>query len=88
MGLIGDFRHLGKVLLVIVIVGVLGVYLIKRVWISKKVEQAQPERLQEIELAAIEGLKEFSEDIQEKIHLKSPRRREDSHSKQRGGKNS
>lgn len=88
MGLIGDFRHLGKVLLVIVIVGVLGVYLIKRLWISKKVEQVEPERLQKIELAAIEGLKEFSEEIQEKIHLKSPRRRKDSHSKKGGGENS
>ncbi len=71
MGLIGDFRHVGKVLLVIVVAGVLGFYLIKRLWLSKKVEEAQPERLSEIEHAAIEGIKE----IQEKIHLKSSRRR-------------
>ena len=58
MGLIGDFRHVGKILLVIVVAGVLGFYLIKRLWLSKKVEEAQPERLQEIEQAAIEGIKE------------------------------
>jgi membrane protein DedA with SNARE-associated domain len=83
MGLIGDFRHVGKILLVIVIAGVLGFYLIKRLWLSKKVEEAQPERLQEIEQAAIEGIRELSGEIQEKIHLKSARRRESSSSKKR-----
>src|SRR5258707_8026889 len=58
MGLIGDFRHVGKILLVIVVAGVLGFYLIKRLWLSKKVEEAQPERLQEIGQAAIEGIKD------------------------------
>lgn len=89
MGLIGDFRRLGKILLVIVIVGVVGVYLVKRTWLSKKVEEAEPERLQEIEHAAIEGLREFKEELQEKIHLKSSRRRKDSSSdnktRRRGG---
>ena len=70
IGLIGDFRHVGKVLLVIVIVGVMGVYLIKRLWISKKVEAVVPERLQEIEHAAIDSLKELKEEIRERIHLK------------------
>ena len=70
IGLIGDFRHVGKVLLVIVIVGVMGVYLIKRLWLSKKVEAGVPERLQEIEQAAIDGLKELKEEIRERIHLK------------------
>ena len=70
VGLIGDFRHLGKILLVIVVIGVAGVYLIKRTWISKKVEEAVPERLHEIEHAALEGLKELKEEIREKIHLK------------------
>jgi len=69
MGLIGDFRHVGKILLVIVIVGVIGFYLIKRMWLSKKVEQVAPE-LQEIEHATIEGFKELKEEIREKIHLK------------------
>src|SRR6266849_8817742 len=70
VGLIGDFRHVGKILLGIVIGGVLGFYLLKRMWISKKVEEAVPERLQEIEQAAIGTLKEFKEEIREKIHLK------------------
>src|ERR1700694_1041361 len=83
MGLIGDFRHVGKILLVIVVGGVLGFYLVKRLWLSKKVEEVEPERLQEIEHAAIEGIKELSEEIQEKIHLKKPRRREKSHSSKR-----
>ena len=83
MGLIGDFRHVGKILLVIVVAGVLGVYLVKRLWVSKKVEEAQPERLQEIEHAAIEGIKELSGEIQEKIHLKSAHRREKSSSSKR-----
>jgi membrane-associated protein len=83
MGLIGDFRHVGKILLVIVVAGVLGVYLVKRFWVSKKVEEAQPERLQEIEHAAIEGIKELSGEIQEKIHLKSAHRREKSGSSKR-----
>jgi membrane protein DedA with SNARE-associated domain len=68
--LIGDFRHLGKILLVIVLAGVAAVYLIKRTWLSKKVEEAAPGRLQEIEHAAISGLKELKEEIIEKIHLK------------------
>jgi len=70
MGLIGDFRHVGKILLVIVVGGVVGFYLIKRIWLSKKVEEVAPERLQEIEQAALEGLKELKEEIRGKIHLK------------------
>lgn len=80
MRLIGDFRHVGKILLVIVVAGVLGFYLIKRLWLSKKVEEAEPERLQEIEHAALEGIKELSGELQEKIHLKPARRRESSSS--------
>jgi hypothetical protein len=51
-------------------VGILAFYLVKRLWVSKKVEEAEPEKLQEIEHAAIEGLKELKEEIREKIHLK------------------
>ena len=69
-GLIGDFRHVGKILLGIVIGGVVGFYFLKRMWISRKVEEATPERLQEIEKAAIGSLKELKEEIREKIHLK------------------
>ena len=70
MGLLGDFRRLGKALLVIVIVGILGFYLVRRVWLSKKVEEAEPEKLHEIEHAAIEVLKDLKDEIREKIHLK------------------
>src|SRR5437762_8888612 len=70
MGLIGDFRHVGKILLGILIGGIVVFYLIKRRWVSKRVEEAQPERIQEIEQKAIEGLKEFKDEIREKIHLK------------------
>ncbi len=76
MGLIGDFRHVGKILLGILIGGVVVFYLIKRRWVSKKVEAAKPEQLQKIEHAAIEGLKEIKDEIQEKIHFKKPRHRE------------
>lgn len=70
LGLIGDFRHVGKILLGILVGGVVIFYLIKRRWVSKRVEEAQPERLHEIEHAAIEGLKEFKDEIREKIHPK------------------
>src|SRR5215831_13514281 len=65
MGLIGDFRHVGKILLGILVGGIVVFYLIKRRWVTKKVEEVQPERLHEIEHAAIEGLKEFKDEIQE-----------------------
>ena len=70
IGLITDFRHVGKILLGLVAGGVVLFYLLKRRWISRKVEEVEPERLQEIENAAIEGLKDLKEEIREKIHLK------------------
>lgn len=76
MGLIGDFRHVGKILLGILVGGVIIFYLIKRRWVSRKVEAVEPERIQEIEHAALEGLKELKDDLQEKIYLKKPRPRE------------
>ena len=80
MGLIGDFRHVGKILLVIVIAGVMVFYLIKRLYISKKVEEVGPEKLHDIEQAAVGSLKDLKEEIQQKIHLK-PRRRKKHRSK-------
>src|ERR671916_101284 len=53
---IGDFERLGKFLLVFVILGVGGFYLIERYWLSPKVEEADPERVQELEHAAEEKL--------------------------------
>src|ERR1041385_2668242 len=65
MGLIGDFRHVGKILLGILIGGIVVVYLIKRRWVSKRVEDIQPERFQQIEHAAIESVKELKDEIKE-----------------------
>ncbi len=67
MGLIGDFQRLGKVLLVIVVLGIVGFYLIERFWLSPKMEKADPERLQELEHAAAEKLHDLREEIQEHI---------------------
>src|SRR4029078_12494555 len=74
MGLIGDFQRLGKVLLVIVIVGIVTFYLTERCWLSKKVEQANPERLQEFEHAASEKFQDLRQEFQEHIPLKRQRR--------------
>src|SRR5437762_2061410 len=54
MGLMGDFRRLGNLLLLIVVVGLLAVYLVKRYWVSKKVQEVEPDKLHRIEHAAIE----------------------------------
>ena len=73
MGLIGDFQRLGKVLLVIVVLGIVGFYLAERFWISRKVEEVNPERLQELEHAATEKLHDLREEIQEHIPFKQHR---------------
>ena len=75
MGLIGDFQRLGKVLLVIVIVGIAAFYLTERFWLSPKVEEADPERLQELEHAATEKLQDLKEEIQEHMPFKHHQRR-------------
>lgn len=74
---IGDFERLGKFLLVFVVLGVGGFYLIERYWLSPRVEEADPERVQEIEHAAGEKLKVIGEEIKElgeeiKEHLPHP----------------
>ena len=73
MGLIGDFQRLGKVLLVIVVVGIIAFYLTERVWLSRKVEEADPERFQELEHAATEKLQDLRQEYQEHIPFKQPR---------------
>jgi len=73
MGLIGDFQRVGKVLLVIVVLGIAGFYLAERFWISPKVEEADPERLQEFENAASEKLQDLRQEFQEHIPFKSQR---------------
>jgi membrane protein DedA with SNARE-associated domain len=74
MGLIGDFQRLGKVLLVIVLLGIVGFYLAERFWISRKVEEADPERLQELEHVASEKLQDLKQEFQEHIPFKQQRR--------------
>src|SRR5215467_6595171 len=76
MAFIGDFQRVGKVLLVIVILGVVGFYLAERFWISPKVEEASPERLQEFEHAATEKLQDLRQEVREHIPFKHPRRSE------------
>lgn len=70
IGIIGDFQRLGKVLLVIVIVGIVSVYLAERFWLSKKVEEADPEKLQELEHVAQEKLQDLRHEFQEHIPFK------------------
>src|SRR4026208_1239875 len=76
MGLIGDFQRLGKVLLVIVVLGSVGFYLAERFWLSRKVEEADPERLQELEHAATEKLQDLRQECREHIPFKPERRSE------------
>lgn len=78
IGLLGDFQRLGKVLLVIVVLGIAGFYLVERFWLSKKVEEADPERFQELEHAAQEKLQDLKEEIQEHIPFKAARHDEQS----------
>src|SRR5215203_771883 len=73
MRLIGDFQRLGKVLLVIVIVGIVGFYLTERFWLSHKVEEADPERIHEFEHAATEKLQDLRQEFQEHIPFKQHR---------------
>ena len=76
MRLIGDFQRLGKVLLIIVLLGVVAFYWIEKFWLSPKVEEANPERLQELEHAATEKLQDLRQEFQEHIPFKHQRRRE------------
>lgn len=76
IGIIGDFQRLGKVLLVIVVVGIAGFYLVERFWLSKKVEEADPERFQEFEHAAQEKLQDLKQELQEAIPFKPSRHEE------------
>lgn len=73
IGILGDFQRLGKVLLVIVVVGIAGFYLAERFWLSPKVEEADPERLQELEQVAQEKLQDLKQEFQEHIPFKQSR---------------
>src|SRR5882724_6601637 len=73
MGIIGDFQRLGKILLVIVVVGIVGFYLAERFWLSKKVEDVNPDLIQDFEQAAQEKVQELRERIP--FRPQHPRRR-------------
>jgi membrane protein DedA with SNARE-associated domain len=68
--LIGDFHQIGFVLLILVVLGIAGFYVAERFWLSKKVEEANPEMIQEFEHAAQEKLHELKEEIQERMQRK------------------
>ena len=74
IGLIGDFQRLGKVLLVIVVIGIVGFYLVERFWLSQRVERANPELLQELEHVAHEKLHDLKQEFQEHIPFTHGRR--------------
>jgi membrane protein DedA with SNARE-associated domain len=76
IGIIGDFQRLGKVLLVIVLVGIAGFYFAERFWLSPKVDEADPERLQGLEQAAQEKLQGLKQEFQEHIPFKQSRQAE------------
>lgn len=80
---IGDFQRLGKLLLVIVVGGIAAFYVAERYWLSPKVEEADPERVHELEHAAQEKLHELGAEIKE--HLPAPlARRKESKQKRAG----
>ena len=60
---IGDVQNITLYLLIILVVGVIGFYLVERFWLSKKVEHADPERLKEFEHAAQERLQEIKVEV-------------------------
>jgi hypothetical protein len=74
--LLGDFHRLGVVLLVLVAVFVIGFYLAERYWLSKKVEEADPETIHKLEQAAEEKIHEIKEEIQEHLPATLSRRKE------------
>ena len=76
MGLIGDFQRLGKVLLVIVIIGIAAFYLTERFWLSRKVEEADPERLQELEHAAQEKFQDLRQELGEHIPFRAEHKKQ------------
>ena len=47
--IIGDFQQIGIALFVIVVIGIIGFYLLETLWLSKKVEDADPETILKIE---------------------------------------
>lgn len=65
--IIGDFQQIGIALFIIVVVGIVGFYLLETLWLSKKVEQVEPETIHKIE--------ETIHDIEDRLHI--PHRHEE-----------
>jgi hypothetical protein len=61
---------------VIVVLGIVGFYLAERFWLSPKVEEADPERLQELEHDVQEKLQDLKQEFQDHIPFKQPRHEE------------
>lgn len=59
--IIGDFQQIGIALFVIVVIGVIGFYLLETLWLSKKVEEVEPETIFKIE--------EKIHDIEDRFHI-------------------
>lgn len=62
--IIGDFQRFSYYLIPIIAVGIIGFYLLERFWLSKKVEDADPEAIHKIE----EKIHKVEEVAQEKLH--------------------
>ncbi|HKQ52067.1 MAG TPA: DedA family protein, partial [Pyrinomonadaceae bacterium] len=61
---IGDVQNITIYLLIVLVVGVVGFYVVERFWLSKKVEEANPEKLKELEHAAQEKIHEIKVEVQ------------------------
>jgi membrane protein DedA with SNARE-associated domain len=59
--IIGDFQQIGIALFVIVVIGIVGFYLLETLWLSKKVEEADPETIHKIE--------ETIHDLEDRLHI-------------------
>lgn len=67
--IIGKVEQYGVVLLIVVVVGVIGFYLLERFWLSKKVEAVDEKKIHELEQAAHDTLHDWREGINERFHL-------------------
>jgi membrane protein DedA with SNARE-associated domain len=76
--IIGDFQQIGITLFVIVVIGIIGFYLLETLWLSKKVEQADPQTIHLIEekIHGIEDRLHIPHRHEEKIERKLQRREE------------
>jgi membrane protein DedA with SNARE-associated domain len=70
INIIGDFHQIGFFLLVIVVLGITGFYLVERFYISRKVEEDSPELIHEFEQAAHEKFSGFTHEFQERMKKK------------------